>query len=625
MAKKLAKFKGVFGGLFKNAHHFTIRDSTMIGNAENVNFVQDNRSIELLAKEVIPGAAFDSRERYPPPHCHPGTRLGISMRIQSWVYDHARINRVIWLHGPAGVGKSAIIQTLAESNAPSEACILGAAIFFSKTNDRDDPQRVFITIAYQLAVRYAPYRRYITDLLITDPNVVRKSLTEQFKWFITILVVLDGLDECDGEEAQGDIVLLIGRFALNHPASPLIWIIASRPEPHIQAAFSHDHISSSYMEVDVPVNSTDACADVERYLRHELDEIRRKYSSLFSPTQNWPTEMGFSIIAKSSSGLFAFASVVVRFIGDANYDNPISQLRKVLAVIGSTSSSMDHGNPFATLDALYTEILAGIPREIFPVTRSLLMTLLLGFSSTDFHFVCNWIGLNQADAYGALRRLHSVLDIPLPEQAHKKSLKPCHASFIDYLSTPSRSGLFYIDPSEPRKMVFSKSLRILLESHNAAEASVDAYQIDLVFRPHLEEWGVVQTVPIESLDLNDVRLSEQTYIINYKNRAILQSDSTQGDLEWDGLGYGKLVLISDFTDMGEWSGMVGREKVLPLGQDSRWKDLVWRNPTEMQDVIPSYPIMMFGKGNKSCALIAAGTPGEFWVYGIPCCQSQSGV
>lgn len=438
--------------------------------------------MESLAKHTIAGAEFDSSTRYPPPCCHPGTRLDISSDIQRWMCDDNRETKLLWLHGPAGVGKSAIIQTLAESESESTSFLLAATLFFSRPNRRDDPDCVFLTIAYQLAAQCEPYRRYVMDLLAANPKFVDKSMIEQFKRLIvkplaeerlleglrrTALILIDGLDECMGEWAQREIVLLIGRFALQYPDVPLLWIIASRPEPHVRVAFSSLPVNSGYVEVKVSVNSSQARLDVERYLRDEFTLIRQKYPTSFPSTlKQWPSESQFARIVARASGLFVFASTLVRFIDNMAYGNPISRLQKVLDVIDSTPPPEAYGDLFAILDALYTEIMSAIPRELLPVTQSILTFVLPVITSLPpFVVVCNWLGLTQADAYGALQRLYAVLNIPPPE-AGNQELRVFHTSFVDYLVSPSRSGPFWMDKMEAKRLVFRSSLRVLKESHD---------------------------------------------------------------------------------------------------------------------------------------------------------------
>ena len=62
--------------------------------------------------------------------CDPGTRLKVIAQIRQWLDDHDNDKRAVicWLNGPAGYGKSALAQTIAESYA-AEGCLLGSFFF----------------------------------------------------------------------------------------------------------------------------------------------------------------------------------------------------------------------------------------------------------------------------------------------------------------------------------------------------------------------------------------------------------------------------------------------------------------------------------------------------------------
>ncbi|KAF5360592.1 hypothetical protein D9756_004611 [Leucocoprinus leucothites] len=509
-------------GFFKKARRIFFWKPTLVDNSIQQTFYGavetiDSRYFDLLAGHVIPGVEHDSSERVPPPRCHPGTRVEICERINhSWFCNPERQHKVLWLHGHAGVGKSAIMQTLAEAESDCPVPVLGATVFFSRRSGRNDTQRLFTSIAYQLAVKNQGYRTYVGEILARDPKIVEKSMNEQFKWFIvkpfverdilqglhrTLLLMIDGLDECQGEEAQRELIILIGQFALEHPQTSPLWAIASRPEPHILAAFNLPHIRPSYWEIDVPVNSNQTCADIERFLDDKFREIRQRYSAFFpSSTLKWPSEGDFLKIARAAAGLFIFASTVIRFIIDESYGNPISQLKRVLDLIDKTPSSELHSNPFATLDGLYTEILSAIPVDVLPTTKRLLALSFGTNSSRDlsgipyanvpiFWISCNMLKLNQADAHGALRKLHSLVLGPLSEgDPDRTFLEAFHASFVDYIMTPSRSGAFGI--TEPFKLLLAAAIRVLIESHNALDSTIELSRVEVSWA--YEEEDVVQ-------------------------------------------------------------------------------------------------------------------------------------
>ncbi|KXN89316.1 hypothetical protein AN958_05814 [Leucoagaricus sp. SymC.cos] len=58
--------------------------------------------------------------------------------------------------------------------------------------------------------------------------------------------------------------------------------------------------------------------------------------------------------------------------------------------------------------------------------------------------LCNFLHIDQSTFYGALRKLHSVINIPEPEDADKSPLRFFHASFQDFLADTNRSRVYHI-------------------------------------------------------------------------------------------------------------------------------------------------------------------------------------
>src|SRR6267154_4721773 len=123
----------------------------------------------MKAKHVTIEAEFDSSDRESAPKCHPGTRTRFLEELKERIRSGTRIT---WLFGPAGVGKSAIMQTLAETLAPPIVCL---SFSFSRPNSRDNPTKVFPTLAYRLAIVNPAYRRYLEENLVADPEFLSKT------------------------------------------------------------------------------------------------------------------------------------------------------------------------------------------------------------------------------------------------------------------------------------------------------------------------------------------------------------------------------------------------------------------------------------------------------------------
>ncbi|XP_006463165.1 hypothetical protein AGABI2DRAFT_207812, partial [Agaricus bisporus var. bisporus H97] len=312
-------------GMFKDAHDFSVKGGTfqvIEGNVTNNNLTL-NQFMKDLLKETIPGAEFDSSARDPPPRCHPGTRLHILERCRQFVRTSNGKKKTRWVVGAAGVGKSAIMQSVVESLELVVNC--HASIFFS-INGRDNGTKAVATISYQLAVKSELYRQHIEKEITRDPALLRSSMAKQFLKLIVepfihnprlnsaghALIVIDGLDECKNPDTQLELLRLISDLCIEYPSSPLVWLIASRPEHHINAFFSQSNVAVAYEKEEIVVNSDEACADVERYLRDKLTEIKTKASDTVDP--RWPDEQDLWKLANAAGGLFAYADTAVRYI-----------------------------------------------------------------------------------------------------------------------------------------------------------------------------------------------------------------------------------------------------------------------------------------------------------------------
>ncbi len=86
-------------------------------------------ALKKLLEHIAPGAFHDSAERRDPPKCHPHTREAVNRDILEWAQNPYNLRLLMWIYGPAGAGKSAIMQTIAERCA--ELGILAGSFFFS--------------------------------------------------------------------------------------------------------------------------------------------------------------------------------------------------------------------------------------------------------------------------------------------------------------------------------------------------------------------------------------------------------------------------------------------------------------------------------------------------------------
>ncbi|TFK23408.1 hypothetical protein FA15DRAFT_563096, partial [Coprinopsis marcescibilis] len=349
---------------FQGAHHFSVQGASF--NDYSVN--QGLGPIQFLLQYSATGAAHDAEERQPPPRCHPQTRKRILSILRTWIKTlrEERDKSVVWLYGPAGMGKSAIAQTIAEE---CEALgLLAASFFFNRANpQRNRAARLVASIALQLCESIPEIRPYVEDVMRSTPTILTKSLPLQLRRLVIEplkrvpplaedrAVIIDGLDEClgpDNVDQEQEQALVLGLIdTLQSSNLPLIILLCSRPESWIKEGFlDRGGLWQRTNPIDL-YDTSDKDNDVEVYLRPEFERIRR----ISECGDSWPSDEDITTLVQRASGQFIYAATVVRYVED-RYSHPQDRLTTIL----STKTPEDH-KPLHVLDDLYLTILRQTP------------------------------------------------------------------------------------------------------------------------------------------------------------------------------------------------------------------------------------------------------------------------
>ncbi|KAJ7899397.1 hypothetical protein B0H13DRAFT_1718133 [Mycena leptocephala] len=341
---------------------------------------------------------------------------------------------IVWLHGPAGAGKSAIAQSLCQKL--EEEGRLGASFFFKRGHpSRGHAKRLIATIAYQLALHLPDFNCQISKSVESDPSLVDKSLSIQLQELIVepcrrstsahpLVVVIDGLDECEDKNIQQEILHSIGHAVTKQLG--LQFLVASRPEPHI-----HEIFMGLLNNLHCPLNVNQSFEDVRKYLLDEFARIYQEHCATMAMVpEPWPSPEIIHDLGEKSSGYFIYASTIIKFIDDKNF-RPTERL---LVITGMAEPHF--GVPFAALDQLYTQILSQVPAR--PQLLKILTVIAAKIPLKAAH-IEQLLQLEPGDVQLALHGLHSVIDLP---EGHEISAH--HASFCDFLQDPARAGIFYV-------------------------------------------------------------------------------------------------------------------------------------------------------------------------------------
>ncbi|KAJ2929826.1 hypothetical protein H1R20_g7280, partial [Candolleomyces eurysporus] len=318
---------------------------------------------ELLLKKTAPNALHNSRARYDAPKCDEDTRIEVTGEIMGWIEDCDSPQRLLCMTGAAGSGKSALQQTIAEKCGRNN--ILAASLFLSTADPtRNTIDSIIPTIAYQIGRTNETLKWLIKATIEKDPLIFSQSLKDQITALIvnpfehmrdpgTVLerfpyaILIDGLDECRGEDRQAELLTAI-RECLLVDNLPFRIFIASRPEWAIRTALEpggHLHAVAYHIQLS---DDYDASGDMRRYLR-------RRFQDLGSRTGNshWFTENDIETLVQAASGQFIYVATVFKYISERRA-SPAERLKVVLIW---TPHEGQIAHPFEALDRLYTNIL----------------------------------------------------------------------------------------------------------------------------------------------------------------------------------------------------------------------------------------------------------------------------
>ncbi|KIL57942.1 hypothetical protein M378DRAFT_15902 [Amanita muscaria Koide BX008] len=254
------------------------------GNLTTVYNYGGIHGLEKLERFVSFAALHDSAEQDPDRRCHPGTRETVLRQLRDWFDNPNPTDSIIWLHGPAGAGKSAIAQTIAHEY--KERGLAATFFFYRSDPSRNNGNRLFLTIAWQLAFSIPSTKDFIVQALNKTPHLPTQAIEPQFEQLVAHpfqptnniafqmsqpapVVIIDGVDECSDEKLQQRFLAVIGNAVKNHRI-PLRFLIVSRPEALIEETlnkFKDFTVSIDLAKLD------DSNRNIQKYLEDKFFEI----------------------------------------------------------------------------------------------------------------------------------------------------------------------------------------------------------------------------------------------------------------------------------------------------------------------------------------------------------------
>ncbi|KAJ3986253.1 hypothetical protein F5890DRAFT_1504625 [Lentinula detonsa] len=466
---------------FTAAHDFVVHNSSFRNDtyvAGNLNYnvrhgqedIAAGQGLAILRRDAVSrGASHYAEQRFPPPNCHPGTRSQILEILKKWITNDHKSTSIYWIYGAAGVGKSAVAQTIAETfvqhivNGIPEGR-LAASFFFSRVDaSRNNLSLFFTTIAHQLATSpvLRPHLGAYIDLAIRhNPNILHETLERQFQELIVNpcaklppdtwknlprLIIIDGLDECVDIKSQERLLSIIRQSKTKtDPPFPFDFLMCSRPEPRIRNAFNHPDFYSILDRNDLG-ESFESGKDIASYLRDGFSRIQQNHESFSAHVEpDWPGDGIIQQLVQRACGQFIYAATVLKYIGDYR-GLPTERLEIILKITVPDGFA----SPYPDLDLLYMQILSAVQDEDKDIFLDIMAHLLepgalhpIFYGKKDAFSIEGLFFLPEGKAQTLFFGLHSVLDIP---ENDNDNITIRHASFVDFLTDRKRSGIYYVD------------------------------------------------------------------------------------------------------------------------------------------------------------------------------------
>ena len=439
----------------------------------------------------------------------------------------------------AGTGKSTIARTVAREYY--EQGRLGASFFFSRGGgDLGSSNKVFTTLATQLANKSPNLKRYIYEAVAEHTDIGNFGLYDQWKRLILqplarleessfplpIVLVIDALDECEGED---DVRLVLQLLSTAKPLQnvQLRIFITSRPETPIrhgiydipEAArqdFVLQNISLSIIEHDISV-----------FFEHNLEIIRQECRL----ATGWPGEEATKLLVQRAGGLFIYAATACRFI---RQDGQLAQRRLALILRGDKTALL----PEKELDEIYTTVLIhSVSREYDEQERRKLRnsfsqivgSIVILFETLSATSLAGLLEIQQDEINQILTHLHSVLDVL---ESYDGVIRLLHPSFRDFLLDERRclDPQFLIDEKRAHHHLFTNCLTVMsnhlrrdicnLRVPGARAAEVNRSQVDKHIPLHVQyacrHWvSHLRRSDVNSCDYTNVEIFLQKHFLHW--------------------------------------------------------------------------------------------------------------
>ncbi|RXW20553.1 hypothetical protein EST38_g5303 [Candolleomyces aberdarensis] len=242
-----------------------------------------------------------------------------------------------------------------------------------------------------------------------------------------LLIVLDGLDECDNKDEVQELIDDMLVFFDGNPFIPLRVFITSRVEQHIQSRLN---VPGVHLD-----NLVDHCSDkdITAFLDVLFQDAGRRNPVIQAYVREhgeWPTPSEKRKLVGHIGGSFIFASAVFKFVmgSNASSNHPTTPIDRLPLAL-----KMNPG-----LDGLYAQTLA--LSEHLAHFLDIISIIALLQEPLPTSGIAELLGIHTYEVVNVLVNLQAIIQVPGTDDT---PVALCHTSLRDFLTTQTRSGRFF--------------------------------------------------------------------------------------------------------------------------------------------------------------------------------------
>lgn len=340
--------------------------------------------------------------------------------------------RILWLIGDAGIGKTAFIANLTTVRGDVQA------VHFCRFNDneRANPKRAIMSIAYYLATQIKEYRQRLLELQDLD-NLIDKNSERLFEYLITepmslisykgdtVVVVIDALDEAtiNGRNELADII------AKQFEKTP-VWmklLVTSRRETLLERKLARIR-SIDFSDSRFNDNMTDIRGFFSEQLKDYFSGKKGQYI--------------LNKLTDKSEGIFLYAKTIVDEIHSKRLNiKNIDDFPE-----GLTGVYLDY---FDRIFEAKKEI--SYKKEVRPVME----VLCAACAPLSEHILCDILEMDEYDFADICELICEMFPVK------NGAMQPIHKSIIDWMVDGKRSGSYRVSAKHGHAKIADYFLRLL--------------------------------------------------------------------------------------------------------------------------------------------------------------------